>query len=59
MEEEKEDDKGEDGERNAKGKKKHGSAKKEHREDDEGKHTVKVKEQEVKKKKHKRVVETR
>ncbi|XP_049906857.1 transmembrane channel-like protein 1 [Epinephelus moara] len=64
MEEEKEDDKGEDGERNAKGKKKHGSAKKEQREDDEGKHTVKVKEQEVKKKKkkkkkkHKRVVET-
>ncbi|XP_074494608.1 transmembrane channel-like protein 1 isoform X1 [Sebastes fasciatus] len=56
MEEEVED--GEAEERNAKGKKKHGSAKKEERQEDGGKRTAKEKEREVKKKKHKKVVET-
>ncbi|XP_070760156.1 transmembrane channel-like protein 1 [Enoplosus armatus] len=49
---------GEDEERNAKGKKKHGSVKKEEKEEDGGKHIVKKKTQKVKKKKHKKVVET-
>ncbi|GAA6220915.1 transmembrane channel-like protein 1 [Lates japonicus] len=55
---EKEEGEGESEERNTKGKKKHGSAKKEEKEEDGGKRTVKEKAQDVKKKKHKKVVET-
>ncbi|XP_035514020.1 transmembrane channel-like protein 1 [Morone saxatilis] len=54
-----EQEEGEAEERNAKGKKKHGSAKKEEKDEDRGKRAVKEKTQEGKKKtKHKRVVET-
>uniref|UniRef100_A0A8C4E7Z1 Transmembrane channel-like protein n=1 Tax=Dicentrarchus labrax TaxID=13489 RepID=A0A8C4E7Z1_DICLA len=49
-----EQEEGEAEERNAKGKKKHGSAKKEEKDEDGGKCAAKEKTQEVKKKKHKR-----
>ncbi|XP_026177763.1 transmembrane channel-like protein 1 [Mastacembelus armatus] len=53
-----EHEQGEAGERNAKEEKKHASAKKEAKEENGGKHTVKQNVQEMKKKKHKEVVET-
>uniref|UniRef100_UPI001ED825DD transmembrane channel-like protein 1 n=1 Tax=Scatophagus argus TaxID=75038 RepID=UPI001ED825DD len=53
-----EQEEGQAEERNTKRKKKHGSAKKEEKEEDGGKRTVKEKTSEVKKQKHKKVVET-
>ncbi|XP_062418393.1 transmembrane channel-like protein 1 isoform X4 [Pungitius pungitius] len=57
-EEEKKAEKSEGKERHGKRKKTHGSANKKDKEEDGGKHTMKEKAQEVKRKKHKRVVET-
>nr|XP_019949219.1 PREDICTED: transmembrane channel-like protein 1 [Paralichthys olivaceus] len=58
MEEKEEEEQGEAEERKTKGKRKHGGAINEEKEEDGGKHTVKEKAQDVKKKKHKKVVET-
>ncbi|KAL3062915.1 hypothetical protein OYC64_002665 [Pagothenia borchgrevinki] len=58
VEKEEKEDEADDEERNAKRKKKHGSNNKEENVEDGNKHTVKEKAGEVKKKKHKKVVET-